>query len=148
LAAAIQREHGMEVEISCELDEHWSFVQRNTQQRWRWHALERHTKTVVASVLGPHTDAVFKEVLTLLRPFRMTHDDPDGWASDAKYLPVEKHTISKRETQRIERTHLDFRTRMKRLARKTICFSTSCQMHDLVIGLFINRDEFGLEGQI
>jgi insertion element IS1 protein InsB len=31
------------------------------------------------------------------------------------------------------------RTRIKRLARKTICFSKSEEMHDGVIGLFINR---------
>ncbi|MBW4541555.1 MAG: IS1 family transposase, partial [Myxacorys chilensis ATA2-1-KO14] len=29
-------------------------------------------------------------------------------------------------------------------ARKTICFSKSILMHDVVIGLFINRFEFGL----
>jgi insertion element IS1 protein InsB len=28
--------------------------------------------------------------------------------------------------------------------RKTICFSKSIVMHDIVIGLFINRYEFGL----
>jgi insertion element IS1 protein InsB len=29
--------------------------------------------------------------------------------------------------------------------RKTICFSKSAQMHDIVIGLFVNRYEFGLQ---
>ncbi|MBW4539924.1 MAG: IS1 family transposase, partial [Myxacorys chilensis ATA2-1-KO14] len=29
-------------------------------------------------------------------------------------------------------------------ARKTICFSKSIVMHDVVIGLFINRIAFGL----
>ncbi len=33
--------------------------------------------------------------------------------------------------------------RIKQLARKKICFSKSKQMHDIVIGLFINRQEFG-----
>jgi len=41
------------------------------------------------------------------------------------------------------RKHLTLRTRMKRLARKTICFSKTTQMHDLVIGLFVNRSAFG-----
>jgi insertion element IS1 protein InsB len=36
------------------------------------------------------------------------------------------------------------RTRIKRLACKTICFSKTILMHDTVIGLFINRYEFGL----
>jgi len=35
--------------------------------------------------------------------------------------------------------------RLKRLTRKTICFSKSEEVHDIVIGLFINRYEFGQE---
>ena len=50
----------------------------------------------------------------------------------------------KRWTQQLERKHLTLRTRIKRLVRKTICFSRSVHMHDIVIGLFINRFEFGL----
>src|SRR6266566_6671320 len=44
---------------------------------------------------------------------------------------------------KIERKHLTLRTRIKRLVRKTICFSKSIQMHDTVIGLFVNRYAFG-----
>ncbi|WP_199784862.1 hypothetical protein [Nostoc sp. 'Lobaria pulmonaria (5183) cyanobiont'] len=33
---------------------------------------------------------------------------------------------------------------MKRKACKTICFSKLDLMHDTVIGLFINREEFGV----
>jgi IS1 family transposase len=45
--------------------------------------------------------------------------------------------------QKIERKHTTLRARIKRLVQKTICFSRSILMHDLVIGLFINRYEFG-----
>jgi len=47
-------------------------------------------------------------------------------------------------TQKIERKHLPLGTRIKRLRRKAICVSKSIQMHDIGIGLFIKRDEFGL----
>ena len=47
-------------------------------------------------------------------------------------------------TQKIESKHINLRTRIKRLVRRTICFSKTEQMHDLVIGLFVNRYEFGL----
>jgi insertion element IS1 protein InsB len=47
--------------------------------------------------------------------------------------------------QKIERKHLTLRTRLKRLARKTLCFSRSCIRHDLVIGLYMNHVEFGCE---
>jgi insertion element IS1 protein InsB len=56
-----------------------------------------------------------------------------------------QHTVGKRYLQKIERKHLTFRTRLKRLARQTLCFSRSIAMHDVVIGLFINRYEFGIE---
>ncbi|MBF0290462.1 MAG: transposase, partial [SAR324 cluster bacterium] len=43
-----------------------------------------------------------------------------------------------------ERKHLTLRTRIKRLTRKTICFSKTVKMHDIVIGIFVNRYEFGI----
>jgi hypothetical protein len=45
--------------------------------------------------------------------------------------------------QKIERKHLMLRTRLKRRARKTLCFSRSCVMHDLLIGFYMNQVEFG-----
>ena len=37
-------------------------------------------------------------------------------------------------TQRIERHNLNLRTHIKRLARRTICFSKSFEFHEKVIG--------------
>jgi insertion element IS1 protein InsB len=50
----------------------------------------------------------------------------------------------RRNTQQIERKHPTLCTRVERLAHKTICFSKSTDLHDIVIGLFVNRYEFGL----
>ena len=44
---------------------------------------------------------------------------------------------------KIRSKHINLRTRIKRLVRRTLCFSKTERMHDLVIGLFINRYEFG-----
>jgi len=51
--------------------------------------------------------------------------------------------VGKRRIQQLERKPLTLRTRIKRLVRRTIGFSKSVQMHEIVIGLFINRFEFG-----
>ncbi|WP_086957730.1 IS1 family transposase [Photobacterium damselae] len=48
--------------------------------------------------------------------------------------------VTTRYTQRIERTNLTLRSRLKRLVRKTIGFSKSEEMHDKVIGTFIERE--------
>ena len=50
--------------------------------------------------------------------------------------------MGKHNTQKIGRKNLNFRTWIKRLARKTICFSKSEVMHDTAIGLLINKVEF------
>jgi insertion element IS1 protein InsB len=62
-----------------------------------------------------------------------------------RHVETDQHQPGKRNAQKIERKHLTLRTRIKRLVRKTICFSKSTQMHDIVIGLFVNRYEFGLQ---
>jgi insertion element IS1 protein InsB len=74
-----------------------------------------------------------------LKCFNIKKYYTDDWGSYSKYLPPEQHIIGKQNTQQIENKNLNFRTRIKRLARKTICFSKLELLHDTVIGLFINR---------
>lgn len=88
-------------------------------------------------------DAALVELKALLAPFGLTHFYTDDWGAYSRLLDRLSHTVGKANTQKIERKHLTLRTRIKRLARKTICFSKSIWMHDIVIGLFINRYEFG-----
>jgi len=60
-----------------------------------------------------------------------------------RHIDLEKHEIGKCNTQKIERKNLNLRTWIKRLTRKTIFFSKSEEMHDITIGLLINKVEFG-----
>ena len=99
---------------------------------------------VLAYVFGRRTDEVFVQVKALLEPFGITRYHTDYWGAYTRQLDADAHNPGKRNTQKIERKHLTLRTRIKRLTRKTICFSRSIEMHDIVIGLFVNRYEFGL----
>lgn len=58
-------------------------------------------------------------------------------------LEPHQHEVGKHNMQKIESKHINLRTHIKRLARRTICFFKTIQMHDIVIGLFTNRYEFG-----
>jgi len=80
----------------------------------------------------------------VIAPFGIRRFYTDGWGAYRRHLDPHRHVVGKRRTQQLERKHLTLRTRIKRLVRKTICFSKSVQMHELVIGLFINRFEFGV----
>jgi IS1 family transposase len=127
----------------AEMDEMWSYVARKSNPRWLWHAIDHQTGKVLAYVFGRRKDEVFLKLKALLDPFGLTHYYTDKWGAYTRHLDPEQHTVSKRGTQKIERKHLTLRTRIKRLVRKTICFSKSTQMHDIVIGLFVNRYAFG-----
>ena len=97
----------------------------------------------MAYVFGRRKDEVFLKLKVLLEPFGITRYYTDGWGAYERHLKAEKHTVGKENTQKIESKHIRLRTRIKRLVRRTICFSKSERMHDLVIGLFVNRYEFG-----
>ena len=125
------------------VDEMWSFVGSKAQQRWLWHAIDHLTGVVLAYAFGRRADAVFVKLQKLLKPFGLVHFYTEAARVYERHLPAAAHTVGKINTQQIERKHLTLRTRIKRLARKTMCFSKSVFMHDTVIGLFVNRYEFG-----
>ena len=127
----------------AQVDEMWSFVGSKKDQRWLWHVIDHRTRTVLAYVFGRRKDEVFLQLKALLEPFGTTRYYTDYLCIYHRHLDAEQYCPGKRNTQRIEHKHLSLRTRIKRLACKTICFSKSTQMHDIVIGLFVNRYEFG-----
>ena len=126
----------------AEFGEMWSYVGKKNNQRWLWHAIDENTDKFLAYTFGKRKDEVFKKLKKLLEPFNITKYYTDDWAAYERNLDKDKHEVGKRNTQKIERKNLTLRTRIKRLARRTICFSKCEKMHDIVIGLLINSMEF------
>ncbi len=129
----------------AELDEMWSFVSSKKQPWWLWAALDHQTGRIVASTFGRRADRVLVHLKALLAPCGIRRFYTDGWGAYHRHLDPHHHVVGKRRTQQLERKHLTLRTRIKRLVRNTICFSKSIAMHEIVIGLFLNRFEFGLQ---
>jgi insertion element IS1 protein InsB len=127
----------------AEMEEMWSFVGNKDNPRWLWHAIDHRPGHVLAYVFGRRTDEVFLQRKALLEPFGLIRYYTDHWGAYTRHVAPDMHSPGKQNTQKIERKHLTLWTRIKRLVRKTICFSKSIQMHDLVIGLFVNRYAFG-----
>jgi insertion element IS1 protein InsB len=112
----------------AELDEMWSFVGRKKQPRWLWEALDHQTGRIVAYVFGRREDQAMLRLKALLAPFGIGRFYTDGWGAYQRHLDPHQHVVGKRSTQQLERKHLTFRTRIKRLVRKTICFSRSHEL--------------------
>jgi IS1 family transposase len=123
----------------AELDEMWSFIGKKRRQCWLWYAFSPKTKEIIGYVLGRRTDESLERLLARLAPCRITRFYSDDWESYQKLIPSYRHWIGKMGTQRIERQNLNFRTHLKRLQRRTICFSKSWEMHNAVIKLYINH---------
>ena len=109
----------LEAAYEVEMDEQWSYVGSKANQRWLWFAVDHATNTVLAYVFGKRNDEVFKELKTLLQPFDIVRYYTDDWGAYQRHLETDKHEIGKRNTQKIERKNLNFRTCIKRLTRKT-----------------------------
>ena len=146
---ALQADENQEinVDIVCvneaEGDEMWSFVGSKKCQHWIWHAIDHNSGKVLAYAFGSRKDEVYQELAQRLKPFGINKFYTDGWGAYERIPVAKQHIVGKKNTQKIERKHLTWRTRIKRLARETICFSKTILMHDIVFGLFINKFEFG-----
>jgi len=129
--------------LSTEWDEFWSFVGSKPNQRWTWYAIERHSGCILAYHNGRRTDESLKALLAKVAhlPIKVCHTD--DWGAYERCMPLEyKQIVGKDNTWKIERKNLNFRTHLKRLSRRTICFSKNEDVHDKIIGMYINRYYF------
>jgi insertion element IS1 protein InsB len=89
------------------------------------------------TVQGRRTDESGRALGRKLGQARVNTYYTDKWPTYRRCFPG-RHQTGKGGTSHIERHHLNFRTRLKRLQRRTICYSRSAEMHGAVIKLFIH----------
>ena len=117
------------------IDEMWSWVgKRKESKRWIGYAYCADTRKILAFQISKRNDKTYQKLFKKLSHLTIKHYYTDEWRSYKKHIPPEKHTISKAKTLKIERQNLNraafrFMTHLKRLCRKTICFSKKDDMH-------------------
>ncbi|PHM50719.1 transposase [Xenorhabdus miraniensis] len=124
------------------MDEQWSFVGNKKQRDWLWYAFDIKRKQVIARVFGPRNDETCRKRLDLLAPFNIRFMTTDNWGSYAREIEPEKYLVGKIFTQRIERHNLTLRIHIKRLARRTICYSRSIEIHEKLMGAYIEKHHY------
>ena len=111
------------------MDKFWSFVCKKT-----WYAIDRVSGIILVWHNGGRTDADFRQLLKYLETIPVDLYYTDGWRAYTRNLPKNSHRIDKDLSLKIERKNINFRRHLKRLNRKTVCYSKSEQVHDNVIG--------------
>lgn len=127
--------------LSLKVDEMWAYVRSKNQPRWLWWVEDAVTGEVIAFVFGRRTHHTFRHLMSLLAQanIEVIRWITDSWWAYYDCLDQRLRLDCKALLQSLERKHLTLRTRIKRLARRTICFSKSIVVHDAIIGLFINQ---------
>ena len=100
-------------------------------------AYDRIRKRALAHVFGPRNAPTLQRLLALLNRFNIAFYITDALPVYKVLLSATSRVASRKYTQRIERHNLNLRTHIKRLTRRTICFSKSEEMHDKIISWYL-----------
>ncbi len=106
-----------------EVDEMFIKIANGENQNWLIYGIERETKSLIGFVVGGRTKENIRQLIDkilLLNPKRIYTDRLNIYPS---LIPKEIHKRFQYCTNKIERMNLTLRTHIKRLSRKTICFS-------------------------
>lgn len=111
-----------------ELDEMRVVVGYKKKEAWITYAINRETKEIINFIVGARNkrniSVITKSVLQLYPKMVYT----DQLRTYNKLIPKKQHNTAKKNTNTIERNNLTLRTHLKRLSRKTICFSKNFEM--------------------
>ena len=121
---------------SYEVDEMRIFIKNKEKPIWIVYALERKTRQVVNFSVGKRTKRTLQYVtntLLLSNPKTIFTDKLIHYKS---LLNEKVHNIKPFGTNHIERKNLSLRTHLKRLNRKTICFSKSFIILQCVLRIY------------
>ncbi|MCB0738922.1 MAG: IS1 family transposase [Bacteroidetes bacterium] len=121
---------------SYEIDEMHTFVGQKDRQIWITYAMERTSKQVVDFVVGSRNKENLAHVVNSIlanNPKRIYTDHLNIYPT---LIPKGVHRPSRFMTNSIERLNLTLRTHLKRLSRKTICYSRSKHLLEASLQLY------------
>jgi len=110
---------------SYEVDEMRVFIGKKSRLRWIVYALDRESKTVANFNVGRRTNRTLKLVIKSLELSNARKIYTDKLKNYRYLISKKLHNTQIHSTNHIERKNLSLRTHLKRLNRKTICFSRS-----------------------
>uniref|UniRef100_UPI00064AADE8 IS1 family transposase n=2 Tax=Tenacibaculum TaxID=104267 RepID=UPI00064AADE8 len=129
-----------------EIDEMWSFIGSKKNVIWITYVLERETKSIIDFYVGRKSKETIKPLINkilLLQPSKIYTDKLNIYPS---LIPKEIHKRFQYCTNRIERMNLNLRTHIKRLSRKTICFTKRQKYLEAHLKIYFWGDKGGAVG--
>jgi insertion element IS1 protein InsB len=119
-----------------EVDEMRSYIKSKDKLIWIVYALERESGRVVSFNVGSRTNKTLNVVLTTLKLSQPKAIYTDKLKHYKYLISSGIHKTKQFGTNRIERKNLSMRTHLKRLNRKTICFSKSKKVLTAILQIY------------
>ncbi|MFM7023303.1 MAG: IS1 family transposase [Flavobacteriales bacterium] len=119
-----------------QVDELKTYISNKKNECWVAYAYCEETKGVVDIAVGRRTNKVLKrliETLVLSEAKKIKTDKLNNYQS---LVPKELHVVKSFGINHIERKNLTLRTHIKRLSRKTICYSKSLAMLQAIVKIY------------
>lgn len=111
-----------------ELDEVRTYIKKKENQCWIAYAFCNETKQVVDFVVGKRTKRTLKSIVNTLLLSGVKTIKTDKLNIYQSLIPPGRHISAAYNINHIERNNLNLRTHLKRLIRRTICFSKNVFM--------------------
>ena len=120
-----------------EVDELKTYVGKKENEYWVCCTLEKESAKIKSMSVGKRNKVTLKKALTpvlLSEPQKVHSDRLKQYKS---LIHEEIHNVKKYTINKIERKFLNFRTHLKRLCRRTICFSKKAFMLEAVVKIYL-----------
>ena len=124
-----------------EMDELKTYIKKKKNDYWVIYAIDRESKQVVDYKTEKRTKKNIKSVTDTLLLAECKQIHTDGLDIYGFVIPKEVHRVKRYCTNRIERKNLSLRTHLKRLNRKTICYSKSLLMLEACLQIYFWHSE-------
>ncbi len=121
---------------SYQVDEMRTYIKRKDKLIWIVYALEEETKAVMNFNVGRRTNKTLKKVITSLELSVAKKIVTDKLKNYKYLIKKEIHNTKHRGINHIQRKNLSIRTHLKRLNRRTICFSRSLILLKAILKIY------------
>ncbi|MBN4061762.1 MAG: transposase [Flavobacteriales bacterium] len=128
LATQIKRPAFILMHKEYEMDELRTYIGRKTRQYWIAYAIQKDTREVIDFKVGRRNKKTLGKVIDTLLLSQAKKIYTDKCPLYLNLIPKKLHVKQKHKINHIERKNLNLRTHLRRLHRKTICYSKSLLM--------------------
>jgi insertion element IS1 protein InsB len=119
-----------------EMDELRTYLGHKGNEYWIAYAICPDTKAVIDFAVGKRSKRTLKAVVNTLLLSGVKIINTDKLNIYQSLIPAKRHVCKAYNTNHIERHNLNLRTHLKRLSRRTICFSRSRAMLEACVKIY------------